>query len=464
MMRAEDDDLASEIAGIVGQEHVLRDADLRASYETDWTRRYTGASRFVVRPGSTGEVAAVVRACERAGAAVVPQGGNTGLVGGSVPRRGEIVLSLRRLAAVEAVDDAGGEVTAGAGVTLAVLQEHAREAGWAFGVDLASRDSATVGGMIATNAGGIRMMRYGPMRAQVLGIEAVRADGSVIRRMPGLRKDNTGYDLPGLLCGSEGTLAVVTGARLRLVPALPSRAVALLAVPDARTALALAARIRAATSAVEAQEVFFAEGIELVCRHTGLSLPFPRAYPAYLLVECAAQTDPLPALAEAIDSASGVLDSAVASDRRLREELWQYRERHTEAISAEGVPHKLDVAVTLGAYAGFERRVREAIVSAAPSARPVLFGHLGDGNLHVNVLGLEPADERASNAVLRLVAELGGSISAEHGVGVAKIPWLHLTRSPEDIVAMAAIKRALDPRGILNPGVILPMEPLAARG
>ncbi len=463
-MSAPSDQLANEIARIVGVEHVLSDPDVKASYETDWTRRFSGEARFVVRPGSTEEVAAVLRACERAGAAVVPQGGNTGLVGGSVPRRGEIVLSLRRLETLDPVDEIAGEVTVGAGVTLARLQAHAREAGWAFGVDLASRDSATIGGMIATNAGGIRMMRYGPMRAQVLGIEAVRSDGSVIRRLPGLRKDNTGYDLAGLLSGSEGTLAVITRARLRLAPALHARAVALLAVADAQAALTVAARVRASVPSVEAQEVFFAEGVELVCRHTGASPPFARPYPAYLLVECAAKSDPAPALAEALEGAAEVLDSAIAAGRPLRDQLWLYRERHTEAINAEGVPHKLDVALPLGAYAEFERRVREVVPAAAPGARTILFGHIGDGNLHVNVLGLEPDDERASDAVLRLVAELGGSISAEHGVGVAKIPWLHLTRSPEDIRAMAAIKRALDPQGILNPGVILPVEPLGPRG
>ncbi|MCK6565134.1 MAG: FAD-binding oxidoreductase [Dehalococcoidia bacterium] len=457
------DALAAEMASIVGEAHVLLDPELRASYETDWTRRYSGRSRFVVRPGSTEEVAAVLRACEQASATVVPQGGNTGLVGGSVPRRGEIVLSLKRLDHLDAVDEEAGEVTAGAGATLARLQAHARDAGWAFGVDLASRDSATIGGMIATNAGGIRMMRYGPMRAQLLGIEAVKADGSVIRRMPGLRKDNTGYDLGGLLSGSEGTLAVVTRARLRLVPALPARAVALLAVPDVRAALSVAARIRASVPSVEAQEVFFAEGVELVCKHTGAPMPFSQAYPAYLLVECAAATDPAPSLVMALDGAGEVLDSAVATDRRLRDELWRYRERHTESISAEGVPHKLDIALPLGAYAEFEHRVRGAVAEVVPGARAILFGHIGDGNLHVNLLGLEPDDEGADDAVLMLVAGLGGSISAEHGVGVAKTPWLHLTRSPADIMTMAAIKRSFDPRGILNPGVILPIEPIRPR-
>ena len=453
------DRLAEEITGIVGAAHVLRDADLRASYETDWTRRFTGRARFVVRPANTSEVAAVLRACERSEAPVVPQGGNTGLVGGSVPRRGEVVLSLRRLVDLDAVDTVAGEVAAGAGVTLARLQEHARASGFAFGVDLASRDSATIGGMVATNAGGIRMLRYGPMRAQVLGIEAVRASGGVVRRLPGLRKDNTGYDLPGLLAGSEGTLAVITRVRLRLVPALAARAVALLAVENTEAALRLAARLRARVASIEALELFFAEGVALVCAHTGAPLPFGKAHATYLLVECAAVIDPGPELAAALDGADEVLDSAIATDRRMRDQLWQYRERHTEAIGAVGVPHKLDVALPLGNYARFERQVRETVRAVVPGARPILFGHIGDGNLHVNVLGLEPGDDRVTDAILHLVAELGGSISAEHGVGIAKIRWLHLTRSPEDIMAMTAIKRALDPQGILNPGGIFPTEP-----
>jgi len=455
------DRLAEEIVHIVGSAHVLREADTRASYETDWTRRFTGRARFVVRPANTAEVAAVLRVCERSETPVVPQGGNTGLVGGGVPRKGEVVLSLRRLVDLEPVDKVAGEVTVGAGATLARVQEHAGASGFAFGVDLAARDSATIGGMIATNAGGIRMIRYGPMRAQVRGIEAVRADGGIVRRLPGLKKDNTGYDLPGLLAGSEGTLAVITRARLRLVPALAARAVALLAVENAEAALRLVARLRARVASIEALEVFFAEGMDLVHKHTGAPLPFAREHRAYLLVECAAATDPGDELADALQGAEEVLDSAIATDRRMRDQLWLYRERHTESINAVGVPHKLDVALPLGNYARFERRVRETVTAVEPDARPILFGHIGDGNLHVNVLGLAPEDERITDAILRLVAELGGSISAEHGVGVAKIRWLHLTRSPEDIMTMAAIKRGLDPSGILNPGVIFPIEPLS---
>jgi FAD/FMN-containing dehydrogenase len=446
------DALADELAAIVGASHVLTDADLKSSYETDWTRRYHGEARLVVRPATTSEVAAVVAACGANGAVIVPQGGNTGLVGGGVPRGGEVVLSLARLDALDDVDSTSGEVTAGAGVTLATLQRHVREAGFNFGVDIASRDSATIGGMIATNAGGMRVLRYGGTRQQLVGIEAVRADGSVLARMPGLTKDNTGYDLPGLFAGSEGTLAIVTRARLRLVNQFPARATALLAVDGVAGALSVLPRVRSLPS-LDAVELFFATGVELVCRHAGLPLPFATPYPAYLLVECAAATDPVETLASALDGAR-YLDALITSERVQRDRLWAYRERHTEAINAEGIPHKLDIALPLARLAEFARSVEPALAAAAPEARAVIFGHVADGNLHLNVLGLAPNDDRATDAVLRLVASLGGSISAEHGIGVAKTRWLHLTRSPEDIATMRAIKHAFDPSNRLNPGVI----------
>jgi len=448
------DALATRISTIVGDAHVLTDPELMATYETDWTRRYHGSARLVVRPGSTGEVAEVIRACHDSGTAVVPQGGNTGLVGGGVPRGGEVVLSLTRLDSITDIDAVAGELTAGAGVTAAAVQEAALSQGWTLGVDLASRDSATIGGMIATNAGGIRVLRYGAMRRQVLGFEAVLADGRVIRRMSGLVKDNSGYDLAQLLAGSEGTLAVITASRLRLVPALPRRSVALLAFESLQAALPAVARARAKLASLEAAEAFFHDGVELVCRHSGLALPFSAPHPCYVLLETASQRDETADLVGVLAGLEGVLDSALATDRAQRDRLWAYRERHTESINAEGVPHKLDVTLPASRLVEFERRVRGAITETVASARPVLFGHVGDGNLHVNILGLDADDERADDAVLRLVAGLGGSISAEHGIGIAKIPWLHLTRGPADIMTMRAIKEALDPGNLLNPGVI----------
>ncbi len=439
----------------VGAEHVLVDADLTASYETDWTGRFTGRAGCVVRPRDTAEVAAVIRACAEAGVSIVVQGGNTGLVGGAVPAGGEVLLSLTRLDELGEVDRAGGQVSAGAGVTLTALQNHARAAGLDFGVDLAARDSATVGGLVATNAGGIRVLRYGSMRAQLLGAEAVLADGSVVSRLAGLLKDGTGYDLVSLLCGSEGTLAVVTKVRLRLVPRLTHRAVALLAMPDADAAIAVLPGLRERLPHLSAAELLFAPGLALVRKHGHLPAPFAEQHPAYLLVECSDRLDPTDALVDAVAEAEGLLDATVATDSAGQRALWAYREQHTEAISAEGVPVKLDVSVPTARLPELVARLEPTIAASAPDAIAIVFGHVNEGNLHVNVLGAGELAEAVTDAVLRLVAELDGSISSEHGVGRAKTAWLSLSRSPTELAAMRAIKTALDPAGLLNPGVLL---------
>jgi FAD/FMN-containing dehydrogenase len=455
------DPLLTTLTDVVGPNHVLTDPELTASFETDWTGRFAGRAAAVVRPGSTEEVAAVMAALSDAGRPVVPQGGNTGLVGGGVPLHGEVVLSLRRLSAIDEVDVAAGQVTAGAGATLAALDAAAAGAGLAFGVDLAARDSATVGGMAATNADGLRMLRYGGMRAQTAGVEAVLADGRVVSHLGGLAKDNTGYDLAGLLAGSEGTLAVITRLRLRLVARLEHRTTGLLAFADAESALeALVGLRRRLPGSLEAVELFLADGVALVCGHLGLAPPFGRLDPVYLLVEVAGAHDPTEELAEAVTGGVGerALDGAVESEPAGRARLWRYREAHTEAINAAGVPVKLDVTLPFGELAGFLTAVCGAVDGAAFGARCVLFGHAGDGNVHVNVLGAGEGGRAAAveDAVLRLVARLGGSISAEHGIGTAKRPWLHLNRSPNEIDAFRAIKGALDPAGILNPHVLLP--------
>ncbi len=440
----------------VGAEHVLVDPGLTASYETDWTRRYRGRAGCVVRPADTAQVSAVLQACHGTGAPVVVQGGNTGLVGGAVPAGGEVLLSLTRLSSLGEVDLAAGQVSAGAGVTLAALQRHAQAAGLDFGVDLAARDSATVGGLVATNAGGIRVLRYGSMRAQLLGAEAVLADGSVVRRMAGLVKDGTGYDLVALLAGSEGTLGVITQARLRLVPRLRARCVALLAMADADAAIALLPGLRARLPHLSAAELLFAPGMALVREHGALPPPFAQEHPAYLLLECADATDPTDALVDAVGDADGLSDATVAGDSAGQRALWAYREQHTEAINAVGVPVKLDVSVPLGRLAELVRRLEPTIRRVAPAARLIVFGHVHEGNLHVNILDAGPLAEQVTEAVLHLVAELEGSISSEHGVGRQKVGYLSLSRSATEIAAMRAIKDALDPRGVLNPGVLLP--------
>lgn len=448
-------DLEDVLRGIVGAEHVLADPDLRAAYETDWTRRFTGEARSVVRPADTGQVAAVIRACADAGVPVTVQGGNTGLVGGGVPAGGEILLSLARLTGLDPVDPLEAQVTAGAGVTLEKLQRHARAHGLDFGVDLAARSAATVGGLVATNAGGIRVIRYGSMREQLTGIEAVLADGTVVSRLAGLAKDNTGYDLTQLLAGSEGTLAVITKARLRLVPLLPARAVALVAVADVAGALTLLAAARAGLPGLSAAELFLAEGLDLVREYGRLPAPFDAPYPAYVVLECSARTDPTDGLLDVLGECDAVLDATVASDANGVARLWAYRETHTEAISAAGVPVKLDVSVPLGELAPLVAGLPGTVAAVAPGARPILFGHLGEGNLHVNVLDASERAEQVTDAVLRLVAAHRGSISSEHGVGRAKARWLELSRSAAEIAAMRRIKLALDPAGTLNPGVLL---------
>ena len=440
--------LFSAIRGVVGDVNLLTAADLRAGYEVDVTGRYRGETPAVVRPGTAAECAAVVTLCAEAGVAVVPQGGNTGLVGGGVPLGGEVVVSTRRLTAVGPVDRMAGQVTVGAGVPLGAAQVAAGAAGLVLGIDLAARDSATIGGMVATNAGGTSYVRHGGMRSQVAGVEAVLGDGSLVTHLGGLAKDNTGYDLVGLLCGSEGTLGIITAVRLRLVPS-PRRLVTALAGVDGVTgALEAVAALRDRGVALEAAEIVVGEAMDLVCGFMGRRSPVGRAG-AYLLVEWDGAPDaiaPVPALADAV----------VVDDTGRRRDLWAYRDLQTEAVGSLGVPHKLDVSVPAPVMAEFVDRLPAVVQAVAPASTVTVFGHVADGNLHVNVVGPPPDDHTVDDAVLRLVASLGGSISAEHGVGTAKKEWLHLVRSEAEIVAFRRIKAALDPAGIMNPNCLLP--------
>jgi FAD/FMN-containing dehydrogenase len=438
--------IESALVSVVGREHVLTDPDLRRSAEVDWTGRWRGTARAVVRPGAPGEVAAVLAACAEAGVPVVPQGGNTGLVGGGVPAgvEGAVVLSTRRLADIAPVG-ADGTVVAGAGATIAAVQRRAAAAGWQFGMDWAARDSATVGGAIATNAGGLRVLRWGPARAQLVGAELALAGGALLSRVDGPVKDSSGYDLSGLLCGSEGTLGVLTRVRLRLVPPLPAgRAVALVGVPGVAAAIALLGAVRRAGADLAAAELIGDTALGVL----DLPAPLPDPWPAYVLLEVVGAAVDLAGMLEpALDEGDAVL----AAEPRDRARLWRYREDVTESISRAGVPVKLDVSVPLPRLAEVW-----AALPATAGTRTVLFGHLAEGNVHVNLLDLPPAEqEPAVDRVLRLVAGAGGSISAEHGVGRAKAAWLHLTRSPAELAAMLAVKNALDPAGILNPGVML---------
>ncbi|HEY6532439.1 MAG TPA: FAD-binding oxidoreductase [Acidimicrobiales bacterium] len=443
------------ITEVVGEQHLIVDPDVVHGNEIDWTGRFEGMTSAVVRPADTAEVAAVLAICHAESIALVPQGGNTGLVGGGVPLSGEMVLSLTRLTELGPVDELAAQVTAGAGVTLGSLHRHAGGSGLAYGVDLAARETATVGGTVATNAGGVHVLRWGSTRRQVLGLEAVTADGRVLRHLDGLVKDNTGYDLSGLLCGSEGTLAVVTAARLALVPRQPCSVVALCAFADVADAVRIAAEVHRRLDCLDAAEIFLGAGLELVREVTGRAAPFTVHHPVYVLFEASGSGDPSEALASVLADQAGVLDVAVATDAGRRGELWALREDHTAAINTLGPPHKLDVTLPLGELAGFVDLVPEVVRTVAPEARCWQFGHVGDGNVHVNVTGLAPDDERVDDAVLSLVVSLGGSISAEHGIGTAKRRWLPLQRSVAELDTFRAIKAAFDPKGILNPHVLV---------
>jgi len=469
--------LLTAVRNVVGPDHCLTEPDLKSGYELDWTRRYGGSALLVARPADTAEVSKVLAACTHHRVPVIAQGGNTGLVGGSVPRDGEMILSLRRLNSVLSCDPEEGLLLAGAGTTLGAAQAAAANVGAELGIDIAARDSASLGGMVATNAGGVHVVRYGPMRSRLAGIEVVLADGTVASRLSGLVKDNVGYDLAQLIAGSEGTLGVVTKVLLRLVPLPRYRVTALVAlrgghraIPDptasvraaSSVAIALATSLRRRVDGVDALEIVYADGMDLVREATDLPAPPDPGAEAWLLVEASGAQDPTPMLAAAIEDAPGVTAVAVSDEAGGRSRLWAYRERHTEAIATLGVAHKLDVTLPMNALAEFAGTVRAEVAAILgtdwPDTRVLLFGHIGDGNLHVNILGPDREDHRADDAVLRMVLERGGSISAEHGVGIAKLAFVRAARSGGDLAVMQRVKSALDPLGILNPGVLLPPE------
>lgn len=451
-------ELVETLAQIVGEAHLYIGADRVAPFVTDWTRRFGGPCLAVVRPGGAGEIAEILRACAAAGVPVLPQGGNTGLVGGSVPaasgQQPPVIISLLRLTGLGAVDDLAGQVTVGAGATLGEVQRHAVAAGWRYGVDLAARDSATIGGTVATNAGGIHVIAHGMTRAQVVGIEVVLADGSVISHLSGMLKDNTGYDLAGLFCGSEGTLGIITAVRLKLHRPLGRTTVTLVGTASYADALALMSRAGVAAessapgSRLLAAEVIDAPSMDLVCAVADLNWPLAQRWPVVVLLEVVDGGDgsglPLDETADAV----------VAFDAADQARLWAYRERQADAYGAAGIVHKLDVSAPLPKLAACADELMVLIGTLPDVTTFGIFGHLADGNMHVEIVGPAAADLRADLAVLECVASYGGSISAEHGVGRAKAADLHLCRSATEIAAMRAIKGALDPQGLMNPGVL----------
>ena len=451
--------LLDALARTIGSEHVLTDADVVRGYETDWMGRRLGACLAVVRPGSSDEVAAVLRACADARVPVVPQGGNTGLVGGGVPVGGEVVLSTRRLTGETVVDAEDARVTASAGTTVAQVQAALTPHGLELGIDLASRDSATIGGLVATNAGGLRVPRFGHVRRQLLGLEAVLAEGVRVERLSGLRKDNSGYDLPSLLCGSEGTLGVVTRACLRVWPLAHQRVTVVLGLDDLAACVGVVRRLRARLPQLECVEAVFADGVEQAVA-LGARRVLDRRAPVELLVEAVDRTgrgdtllhDVLAALED-----TAALATAVATDASGRQALWERRERQPEVVvRLGGTALKLDTAVRLGQLPVYELDVRAAVAATDPGARLVLYGHVGDGSLHVNVATDPEHAADVRDAVFDVVRTHGGSLSAEHGIGRDKRQRLDWVRTEGEITVMAAVKRALDPGGILNPQVLLP--------
>jgi FAD/FMN-containing dehydrogenase len=446
------DGLLARLQEAVGVSQVISDPSLMEQYVVDWSRRFSGPALAVVRPGTTAEVALVMLACADAGVPVLPQGGNTGLVGGSVPGPSDaqppVILSTRRLSSIDPVDDLSGQLTAGAGATLGDVRRHAAAAGWYYGVDLAARDSATIGGTVATNAGGIHVIAYGMTRAQVVGIEAVLPDGSVVSHLSGLLKDNTGYDLGALLCGSEGTLGVITAVRLRLHRPAGRTSVALIGCPSYAAAMELMSSAVAPGVRLLAAEVLDEPGLDLACTTAGLAWPLAARHPVALLLEVVDGGD-----------ASGFVglddaDVIVGLDASEQARIWSFRERQGEVFSSLGMTHKLDVSVPLAVLADAADELK-ALVGAYPTVEVFgVFGHLADGNIHLEIHG-PPADDTAIDlAILECVARYGGSVSAEHGIGRAKAGELHLCRSATEIAAMRAIKAAWDPQGLMNPGVL----------
>ena len=428
---------------MVGEHHVVTGA-AAAGFAIDWTGRFRGYTPAVVRPRDTAEVAGVLALCADAGIAVVPQGGNTGLVGGGVPLHGEVVLSLARLDQMGPVDAEAAQVTAEAGVTLRRLAE--ADPGLDLGVLIASRDSATVGGAVATNAGGLRVLRYGPMRAQVRGIEAVLSDGTVVSHLAGLVKDNTGYDYPSLLAGSEGTLAVITRVRVQLVPRLRRLVTAIVGLAGLDELHALARQAAREIPGLVSAEFFTRAGLDILIEHAGLAPPLPSPASVYLLLEASG--------AGALEDLAGLIGerpAAVGETAADRARLWSYRERHPEAAGFLGAPIKLDVSVPAARWVQLASAAAGVVAGVDPGAAVVTFGHVADGNVHVNIVPAQAADGRHEDAVFGFVASLGGSISAEHGIGALKARWLPLARSAAERALFARIRSALDPTATLNP-------------
>jgi len=466
-------ELIRVLTTVVGVPHVFVDSPSMEPYLTDWRGRYTGSALAVVKPADTQQVAAVVRACFDAGVAMVPQGGNTGLCGGATPLNEgrSVVVSLSRMNRIRKVDAANNALIAEAGCTLAAVQDAAAAENRLFPLSLASEGSCLIGGNLSTNAGGVQVLRYGNMRELVLGLEVVLPDGRVWDGLRALRKDNTGYDLKQLFIGAEGTLGIVTAAVLKLFPRPRARATAWIAVPGPDAAVALLGLLRdRCGDRVSAFEIVGRSALELVLRHiSGARSPLAGDHAWMILLELTDTLD-LNTLDGALEGAIGaalesglVLDAAIATSVAQAESLWALRENISEAQKIEGISIKHDISVPVSRIPEFLARARVALTTAWPDVRIVAFGHIGDGNLHYNlskpdVLGNADFVVRTAEVnriVHDLVIELGGSISAEHGVGQLKRVENMRYKSDVEMDLMRVVKGAFDPRGLMNPGKII---------
>ena len=464
--------LVNALRTAVGAANVMVDGDLSA-YELDWRRRYRGTALAVVRPTNATEVAAVVKLCARHGAGLVPQGGNTGLVGGSVPDGSgtQVLLTLQRMNKVRAIDEANLTMTVEAGCILQAAQQAAAARGLLFPLSLAAEGSCTIGGNLATNAGGTQVLRYGNARDLCLGLEVVNADGELWEGLVGLRKDNTGYDLRDLFIGSEGTLGIITAATLKLYPQPAARTTALASLDSLQNAVALLqmsqARLGAGLTGFEVMNRF---SLSLVRKHfPQLRQPLPEAEWTVLLEQSDTESEAharalFEGLLESAMEAGLITDAAVAETIEQSRSMWHLRESIPLAQPEEGPNIKHDISLPVSSIPEFVAKTDAALQAAHPGTRSVNFGHLGDGNLHYNLqapLGVDGAEflrlhEPSVNTIVYdAVTAYGGSISAEHGVGALKREELTHRKSPVALQMMRAIKRALDPQGLMNPGRVL---------
>jgi len=453
-------DALARLKDAVGPKGFSEDPQKIAPHVEEWRGSYRGNTPLLLKPATTEEVSRALAICNETSTPVVPQGGNTGLVGGQIPFNGEILLSLERLNRIRHVDKAGANMIVEAGAILANVQRAADDADMQFPLSLASEGSATIGGNLSTNAGGVHVLRYGMARELVLGLEVVLADGRVLEMLRTLRKDNTGYDLKQLFLGAEGTLGIITAAALKLFPKPAETVIAFAAVRDPASAVALLAHMQNATGGqVSAFELVPRIGIDLVTKHIpGTSDPLTAPSPWYVLAEATsgASFDLKRIVEEALSDTDLVTDAVIATSEAQRVALWKLRENMSEAQKKEGPSLKHDIAVPVAAIPDFIAKATAAVLKALPDARPVTFGHLGDGNLHFN-FNVADVSKRAEIAriVHDIVHEFGGSISAEHGIGVMKRDELLRYKNTAEIEIMRALKRTLDPKNILNPGKIL---------